>query len=206
MIAIIDYGVGNLFSLQASLKKLGIEAIVTNDEAIINSASHIILPGVGAFGDAARILRESGLVPCVMENAKKKPMLGICVGMQLLFERGFEFGVHEGLGLIEGDIVAIKDDLTTDLKVPHMGWNKLKFTQDSPIFANIKENDAVYFVHSFHAKTKSDFITSTAEYEVDITSSVQKGNIFGTQFHPEKSGSVGLNILKAFYDYKGDLK
>lgn len=202
MIAIIDYGVGNLFSLSASLKKLEIPAVITNDEKVIEQASHIILPGVGAFGDASKILKDSGLDKVVINCAKTKPLMGICLGMQLLFEKGHEFGTYEGLGLIKGDIVAIKPELHTDLKVPHMGWNKLKKTQDCPILKYTKDGDAVYFVHSFYAKTSSEFITSTAEYEIDITATVQNKNIFGCQFHPEKSGDVGLAILKAFYEYK----
>lgn len=202
MIAIIDYGVGNLFSLSASLKKLDIPAVITSDEAVIASASHIILPGVGAFGDASKILKASGLDKVVTQNAKTKPLMGICLGMQLLFEKGYEFGEYEGLGLIKGDIVAIKPELTTDLKVPHMGWNKLQITAECPILKYTKNDDAVYFVHSFYAKTDDEFITSKAEYEIDITATVQNGNVFGCQFHPEKSGNVGLAILKAFYEYK----
>lgn len=201
MIAIIDYGVGNLFSLSASLKKLDIPATITADKKIIENASHIILPGVGAFGDASQILKDTGLGEVVIENSKKKPLMGICLGMQVLFEKGYEFGEYDGLGLIGGDIVAIKPELKTDLKVPHMGWNKLEITRDCPILKYVKPNDAVYFVHSFYAKTAEKFITSKAEYEIDITASVQNENIFGCQFHPEKSGDVGLSILKAFYEY-----
>ncbi len=200
MIAIIDYGVGNLFSLSASLNILEIPNIITKDPQEIEKASHIILPGVGAFGDASQILRHSGLADIVIEQAQKKPLLGICLGMQLLFERGFEFGEHRGLGLISGDVVPLLDDLTTDLKVPHMGWNKLTQPLPCPILADVKEGDSVYFVHSYYAKTDPQFVVATAEYEIPVTAMVQKGNIFGAQFHPEKSGNVGLSILKNFYN------
>lgn len=207
MIAIIDYGVGNLFSLSASLKYLNIDCKVTKDKEEINNASHIILPGVGAFGDASKLLFNSGLGDILMENSSKKPLMGICLGMQLLFEKGYEFGEHEGLGLIKGDIVSIKENIkdnikeniNKDLKVPHMGWNKLNITNKStPILKYTKENDSVYFVHSFYAKTDSNNITSVSKYGIPITATVEKDNIFGCQFHPEKSGDVGLNILKAF--------
>ena len=202
MIAIIDYGVGNLFSLSASLKKLEIPTIITNDKQKISDASHIILPGVGAFGDASKILKSSGLDEIVIQNANKKPLMGICLGMQLLFEKGYEFGISDGLGLIKGDIVPMRDEIKSDLKIPHMGWNKLKITSPSPILNNIKSDDYVYFVHSYYAKCDKKFITSTAEYDINITATVQNENIFGCQFHPEKSGNVGLSILKSFYDYK----
>lgn len=199
MIAIIDYGVGNLFSLSASLNYLNIDCKVTSNKEEINNASHIILPGVGAFGDASKLLFNSGLGDIVIENSSKKPLMGICLGMQLLFEKGYEFGEHKGLDLIKGDIVPIKDNMTSDLKVPHMGWNKLNITNKStPILKYTKENDSVYFVHSFYAKTDSNNITSVSEYDIPITATVEKDNIFGCQFHPEKSGDVGLNILKAF--------
>lgn len=199
MIAVIDYGVGNLFSLSASLKMLEIPNIITNDPAEIEKASHLILPGVGAFGDASQILRDSGLAEIVIAEAQKKPLLGICLGMQLLFERGFEFGEHQGLGLIPGDVVPLLDDLTTDLKVPHMGWNKLEQPLPCPILKDVHPGDSVYFVHSFYAKTAPEYVVATAEYEIPVTAMVQKGNIFGAQFHPEKSGGVGLSILKNFY-------
>ncbi len=201
MIAIIDYGVGNLFSLSASLSKLNIPHEVTKDEAKINAASHIILPGVGAFGDASNALFSSGVSDILRRCAKEKPFLGICVGAQLLFDAGHEFGKFDGLGLISGDIVNIKDEMTEDLKVPHMGWNSLEILQDDPILKYLKKDDYVYFVHSFHAKTDRSNITSISKYGTDITATVRKDNIFGTQFHPEKSGDVGLSILKAFYEY-----
>ncbi|MFI3227828.1 MAG: imidazole glycerol phosphate synthase subunit HisH [Clostridia bacterium] len=201
MIAIIDYGVGNLFSLSASLKKLEIPTIITNDHQKIADASHIILPGVGAFGDASEILRNTGLDQIVIENSKKKPLMGICLGMQLLFEKGYEFGEYDGLGLIPGDVVGMKDKISSDLKVPHMGWNKLDIKSDCPILKYTKSNDYVYFVHSFYAKTPEKFVAATANYDIDLTATVQNENIFGCQFHPEKSGEVGLRMLKAFYEY-----
>lgn len=200
MIAIIDYDVGNLFSLSASLQHLEIPHVVTKKKEEIEQATHIILPGVGAFGDAAKLLFASGLAETVKEQGTKKPLLGICVGMQLLFEKGFEFGEHAGLGLLEGEVHPIKISMNKNLKVPHMGWNRLNITKKSPILKYVPEHGYVYFVHSYGAITGHDYITSTAEYAMDITASVEKNNIYGCQFHPEKSGEVGLNILKAFYE------
>lgn len=206
MIAIIDYGVGNLFSVSASLNHLGIENVVTKDVELIEKASHILLPGVGAFGDAAKQLFDSGLAEVVVAQSKVKPLLGICVGMQLLFDVGHEFGEYKGLGLISGSVEAMVDDFSQEmknsLKIPHMGWNKLEYRLDSPLFKYFKQGDSVYFVHSFHGKTEKQYISSTAEYGIEITGSVERGHIFGCQFHPEKSGEVGLNILKAFYETK----
>lgn len=196
MIAIIDYGVGNLFSLSASLSHLNIENALTKDPKILETASHLILPGVGAFGDASKQLFDSGLAEIIMEQSKKKPLMGICLGMQLLFEQGHEFGIHPGLGLIPGEIVPIPGN--SALKIPHMGWNPLKIQKNSLLFQNVKEGDAVYFVHSFYAKTDEKYISSTAEYGMDVTASVEHGQIYGCQFHPEKSGKVGLSILEAF--------
>lgn len=202
MIAIIDYDVGNLFSLSASLTHLEIPHVVSKKKEEIQGATHIILPGVGAFGDAAKLLFDSGLAEVVCDEAEKKPLLGICVGMQLLFEKGFEFGEHRGLGLLEGEVHPIKDGLTEPLKVPHMGWNNLSFQKESKLFTHISEGSHVYFVHSYSAKTPEHYISSTAEYGGKITASVEKGHVYGTQFHPEKSGEVGLNLLKAFYEIK----
>ena len=199
MLAIIDYGVGNLFSLQCSLKKIGVEAIVTKNPDEIKSADRIILPGVGAFGDASRKLRESGLVELITEEAKSgKPFLGICLGMQLLFEKGYEYGEHEGLGFLKGNVVALEGEINPNLQIPHMGWNALDFKQDSPLFKYINNGDFVYFVHSYYATDCEDSVIATSEYGIPVTAAVGKGNIFGCQFHPEKSGEVGLNILKAF--------
>ena len=199
MLAIIDYGVGNLFSLQCSLKKIGVEAIVTKNPDEIKSADRIILPGVGAFGDASRKLRESGLVELITEEAKSgKPFLGICLGMQLLFEKGYEYGEHDGLGFLKGNVVALDGKIDPSLQIPHMGWNALDFKQDSPLFKYINNGDFVYFVHSYYATGCEDSVIATSEYGIPVTAAVGKGNIFGCQFHPEKSGEVGLNILKAF--------
>lgn len=199
MIGIVDYGVGNLFSLQSSFKMIGEEAVVTNDEKVLEAADHIILPGVGAFEDAAAKLRESGMADVVLrEAAKGKPIMGICLGMQLLFEKSFEYGEFEGLGLIKGQVTDLKKDIPSELKVPHMGWNALKFTKDTPLFKYINEGDYVYFVHSFYATGCSESTLATAEYGTDVTAAVAEGNVYGCQFHPEKSGPVGLNILKAF--------
>lgn len=200
MVAIIDYGVGNLFSLQCSLKKIGVEAVVTSDENVIKSADRIILPGVGAFGDAAKKLRSSGLVELITEEAKNgKPFLGICLGMQLLFQKGFEYGEHEGLGFLKGNVIPLENKIPENLNIPHMGWNGLDFVgEKSPIFKYINDGDFVYFVHSFYATDCDDSVIATSEYGIPVTAAVGKGNIFGCQFHPEKSGDVGLKILKAF--------
>lgn len=203
MIAIIDYGVGNLFSLSSSLDHLGIENVITKDEKVLEKASHIILPGVGAFGDAITKLRSTGLIdPLKKQVAEGKPLLGICLGMQLLFESSSEYGQHEGLGFIKGEITSLDTDLKNaniPLKVPHMGWNALKILDSkNPIMKYSKEGDCVYFVHSFYGKNCDDSLVATAEYGVDVPGTVANGNVYGCQFHPEKSGVVGLNILKAF--------
>ena len=200
MVAIIDYGVGNLFSLQCSLKKIGVEAVVTKDPQEIKNADRIILPGVGAFGDAAKKLRSSGLVELITEEAKNgKPFLGICLGMQLLFEKGFEYGEHEGLGFLKGNVIPLENKIPANLNIPHMGWNALDFVgEKSPIFKYINDGDFVYFVHSYYATGCDESVNATAEYGALLTASVESGNVYGCQFHPEKSGTVGLNILKAF--------
>ena len=200
MIAIIDYGVGNLFSLKSSFKAVGADAIITNDIETIKNADKIILPGVGAFKDAADKLFSSGLAEIVIEEANLgKPLLGICLGMQLLFEKSYEYGETKGLGLLKGEIRPLKDVISPELKIPHIGWNALKFNGNkSPLFKYINEGDCVYFVHSFYAEGCDDSLIATAEYSKDITAAVGKDNVFGCQFHPEKSGNVGLNILRAF--------
>lgn len=199
MIAVVDYGVGNLFSLCSSLKAAGQEIEITGDENRIISADKIILPGVGAFGDAADKLRSTGLDAVIKKEAEKgKPLMGICLGMQLLFEKSYEYGEHEGLGLLRGEIVGMEGRLPEELKIPHIGWNALHFVKESPLLRNIKENDCVYFVHSYYAENCEDSLVATAEYSREITAMVQYGNICGCQFHPEKSGKTGLNILKAF--------
>ncbi|MBQ8266982.1 MAG: imidazole glycerol phosphate synthase subunit HisH [Clostridia bacterium] len=199
MIAIIDYGVGNLFSLISSFEKIGAEIVVTADPQVISSADGIILPGVGAFSDAAKKLRDSGLDKVIIEQAKTgKKLMGICLGMQMLFEKSFEYGVHNGLGLLKGNIVPMKDKIPENLKIPHIGWNALHFTCESNLFKYINPNDCVYFVHSFYATDCDDSVIATAEYGKELTAAVQKDNIIGCQFHPEKSGEAGLNILRAF--------
>lgn len=206
MIAIIDYEVGNLFSLTASLKFLGADTIVTNKKEDIQAADRIILPGVGAFEDAIAKLRATGLVDTILEETRQgKPLLGICLGMQLLFEKSYEYGTHEGLGLIKGEIASIEEDLCkrpsgSTLKVPHIGWNSLTLKKEDPLFKYIKEGDYVYYVHSFYGKNCSDNTIASSNYDIEITGAVRSGSVYGTQFHPEKSGSVGLNILRAFME------
>ena len=200
MVAIVDYGVGNLFSLASSFAAIGEQAVVTADPAVLRAAERILLPGVGAFGDAAEKLRASGLAEVVIEQAQAgKPLLGICLGMQLLFDRGFEYGEHAGLGLIPGEIRPIADVIPGTLKIPHIGWNALTFgAKKHPLFQYLEEGDCVYFVHSYYATNCDDAVIATAEYGAPLTAAVAKGNVMGCQFHPEKSGAVGLNILRAF--------
>ena len=206
MIAIVDYGVGNLFSLKSSFAAIGQEAAVTGEAEVLRRADKILLPGVGAFGDAADKLRATGLDRVLIEEARAgKPLLGICLGMQLLFDRSLEYGVHAGLSLIPGEVQPIAECIPASLKIPHIGWNALHFTgEKSPLFRYIKEGDCVYFVHSFHAANCADSVIATAEYGAELTAAVQKGNVLGCQFHPEKSGQVGLNILRAFCEWEGD--
>ena len=199
MIAIIDYGVGNLYSLKSSFDSLGIETKVTGDKEEIKAADKIILPGVGAFCDDAESLRACGLDKVVKEEAEKgKYIMGICLGMQLLFEKSYEFGEYEGLGLISGNVRPIADVIPKEYKIPHIGWNQLHFTKTHPLFRYVKENDCVYFVHSYFASGCEDSVVATSEYGKPLTAAVAKDNIMGCQFHPEKSGAVGLNILRAF--------
>ena len=199
MIAIIDYGVGNLFSLRSSLNKIGADTVVTADPAVIARADKLILPGVGAFADAAKKLRDSGLDQVIKaEAAAGKPIMGICLGMQMLFEKSYEYGEHEGLGLLKGSVVPMEGSIPANLKIPHIGWNALKFEKDNTLFKYIKEGDCVYFVHSFYASGCEDSLIATAEYGKDLTAAVARDNVMGCQFHPEKSGDVGLNILRAF--------
>lgn len=200
MIAVVDYGVGNLFSLSSSLAAIGAEVVVTGDADVIRAADKILLPGVGAFEDAIAKLRASGLDEVVCEEARKgKPLLGICLGMQLLFEKSYEFGEFEGLGLIEGAVRPIADVIPADYKIPHIGWNALHLVDEkSPIFQYLNDGDHVYFVHSFYAADCEKNVIATSEYGAELTAAVAKDNIFGCQFHPEKSGPVGLSILRAF--------
>lgn len=200
MIAIADYGVGNLFSLKSSFEYIGKKTIVTSDKGQIKSADRIILPGVGAFGDAAEKLSESGLGELIIEEAQKgKPIMGICLGMQLLFDKSYEYGEHKGLGLIKGEIRPIAEVVPRKYKIPHIGWNKLHFTKEkSRLFRYINEGDYVYFVHSYYGTDCKDSLLATTEYGAELTAAVGKKNVFGCQFHPEKSGDTGLKILKAF--------
>ena len=203
MIAIIDYGVGNLFSLASSFAAIGKEATVTSDPAVIRAADRLILPGVGAFEDAARKLRESGMADLVKEEAARgKPIMGICLGMQMLFDKSFEYGEHEGLGLIKGAVRPIADVIPKDLKIPHIGWNALHFTRSHPLFKYLKEGEFVYFVHSFYAADCTDAVIATSEYGAPLTAAVADKNVMGCQFHPEKSGDVGLSILRAFCEWE----
>lgn len=199
MVAIIDYGVGNLFSLLSSFSAIGEKAVATADKAVIKNADRIILPGVGAFSDAAKKLYESGTYELILEEAANgKPLLGICLGMQLLFDKSYEYGEHNGLGLIKGSVRPISEFIPKGYKIPHIGWNGLIFKKETPIFKYIKNGDFVYFVHSYHGCECDESATAVTEYGGYLTASVQSDNVFGTQFHPEKSGTTGLKILKAF--------
>lgn len=200
MLAIVDYGVGNLFSLKSSLISVGADVTVTSDADVLRKADKIILPGVGAFGDAISKLRESGLDKVIIEEAKGgKPLMGICLGMQLLLEKSYEYGEHDGLGLIPGEIRPISDVIPKELKIPHIGWNYLTFGGEKhPIFKYLDEGDFVYFVHSYYGANCSDYVIADTEYGAKLTAAVANKNVCGCQFHPEKSGRVGLSILKAF--------
>ena len=199
MIRIIDYGVGNLFSLRSSLRAIGIDADYTGNPAEIRKADKLILPGVGAFRDAREALRSTGLDRVVQEEAGKgKPLMGICLGMQMLFNRSYEYGEYEGLGLIPGEIVPMAGRIPKDLPIPHIGWNELMLKQPSPLMKNTANGDYVYFVHSYYAETPAAYVIATTDYGVEMTAAVQKDNVYGCQFHPEKSSEVGLSILKAF--------
>ena len=203
MVAILDYGVGNLFSLECSLNAIGAEVVVTADPEILKKADQVLLPGVGAFEDAAKKLRSTGLDKVIKTLAASgKPLLGICLGMQMLFEKSYEYGEHEGLGLIPGSVVSMEGVVPADYKIPHIGWNALRFKKDCPIFSGIQDGDCVYFVHSYFATGCNDYVTATAEYGPELTAAVANKNVFGCQFHPEKSGAVGLAILKAFTQLK----
>lgn len=199
MIRIIDYGVGNLFSLRSSLRAIGIDADYTGNPAEIRKADKLILPGVGAFRDAREALRRTGLDRVVQEEAGKgKPLMGICLGMQMLFNRSYEYGEYEGLGLIPGEIVPMEGRIPKELPIPHIGWNELALKQPSPLMKNTANGDYVYFVHSYYAETSAEYVIATTDYGVEMTAAVQKDNVYGCQFHPEKSSAVGLSILKAF--------
>ena len=203
MIAVVDYGVGNLFSLCCSLEAIGAESVVTSDPDVIRRSDRIILPGVGAFGDAAAKLRSTGLDKVVIEEAAAgKPVFGICLGMQLLFERSYEYGEYEGLSLLKGSVVPMQGRIPEDLKIPHIGWNALHIEKKHPLLKYVSEGDHVYFVHSYYAIDCDDSLITTSEYGATITAGVAKGNVAGMQFHPEKSGDVGLSILKAFVEWE----
>lgn len=202
MIAIIDYGVGNIFSLESSFRYIGQEAVLTSDPAVIEKADKLILPGVGAFGDAAEKLRESGMAEVVLsEVSRGKPLLGICLGMQLLFEKSYEYGAHAGLGLIPGEIVTMEGVVPGDYKVPHIGWNELHFPKNrekSSIFKYLDEGDFVYFVHTYYGTRCEEATIAVTEYGAELTAAVAKDHVYGVQFHPEKSGETGMKILRAF--------
>lgn len=199
MIAVIDYGVGNMFSLCSSLKYIGADVTVTSDAGQIRKADRIILPGVGAFADAIEKLRSKGLDKVIKEEAAAgKDMMGICLGMQLLFERSFEYGEHEGLGLLKGSVVPMEGNLPEGLKIPHIGWNQLEFTKEHRLLSKINERDCVYFVHSYYAQDCDDSLIASTDYGRKITAAVARDNVMGCQFHPEKSGKTGLAILRAF--------
>lgn len=204
MIGIVDYGVGNIFSLCSSFDKIGFHAELIREPEKLALCDRVILPGVGAFGDARAKLRASGMEEVLMKEIEKgKPMLGICLGMQLLFEKSYEFGEYEGLGLVKGSIRPITDVIPEDLPVPHIGWNALDFTENE-LFKYIKKGDFVYFVHSFYGADCEESVIATTEYGARLTAAVRSGNVWGVQFHPEKSADVGLNILRAFCEMKGE--
>ena len=199
MIAILDYGVGNLFSLRSSLSCLGLESKLTADPGELRAADRIILPGVGAFGDAMDKLKDTGLVPLIREESQKKPLLGICLGMQLLFDESCEYGRHEGLGFVPGKIASLAEDLEDKrLKVPHIGWNALRIVRDDPLFKYVRDGEYVYYVHSFYGRDCAESTLATSEYGLTVTGVVRRGLVWGTQFHPEKSGDTGLRLLRAF--------
>ena len=204
MIAVIDYGVGNLFSLKSSFAMIGEEAVVTGEASVLREADRLILPGVGAFADAARKLREAGLADAVRDEARRgKLILGICLGMQLLFDESREFGVHEGLGLIPGKVVDMAPVIGPGLKVPHIGWNALHLTApEHPLWRHIRPDECVYFVHSDYASECAPYVIATTEYGAELTAAAARENVLGCQFHPEKSGEVGLNILRAFCEMR----
>ena len=204
MLAIVDYGVGNLYSLASSLGVLGVEYEVASEPARLREASHIILPGVGAFADAAEKLRQSGMWTAVLEEARRgKPLLGICLGMQMLFDKSYEYGEHAGLGLIPGEVCPLIDDIAPGLKVPHIGWNRLDVRRDDPLFRYFENGRHVYYVHSFYARHCEADTLATSDYSIPVTGAVRRGSVYGVQFHPEKSGDAGLGLLRAFAEMQG---
>lgn len=204
MVAIVDYGVGNLFSIVSSFRAIGVEAVTSGDRSVIEKADRILLPGVGAFEDAAKKLFSSGLADVVKSEAEKgKPVLGICLGMQLLFEKSYEYGEHKGLGLIQGEIRPLAGAIPTELKIPQIGWNALHFPKKNELFKYVTEGEHVYFVHSYYGANCEESVIATTEYGAEVTAAVAKENVYGCQFHPEKSGRVGLNVLRAFCETEG---
>lgn len=202
MIVIVDYGVGNLFSLRSSFAAIGADVTVSSEPSVIESAEKIVLPGVGAFGDAVKKLRDSGLDKVVVEQARAgKKLLGICLGMQLLFEKSYEYGEWDGLGLLRGSVVPMEGKIPAELMIPHIGWNALIKKREHPLLAGLSDGDCVYFVHSYYAEGCEDSLIATAEYGPELTAMVAKDNVAGAQFHPEKSADAGLSILKAFIDW-----
>lgn len=205
MLAIVDYGVGNLYSLASSLGVLGVEYEVASEPARLREASHIILPGVGAFADAAEKLRQSGMWTAVLEEARRgKPLMGICLGMQMLFDKSYEYGEHAGLGLIPGEVCPLIDDIAPGLKVPHIGWNRLDVRRDDPLFRHFENGRYVYYVHSFYAKHCEADTLATSDYSIPVTGVIRRGSVYGVQFHPEKSGDAGLGLLRAFAEMQGE--
>ena len=205
MLAIVDYGVGNLYLLASSLGVLGVEYEVASEPARLREASHIILPGVGAFADAAEKLRQSGMWTAVLEEARRgKPLMGICLGMQMLFDKSYEYGEHAGLGLIPGEVCPLIDDIAPGLKVPHIGWNRLDVRRDDPLFRHFENGRYVYYVHSFYAKHCEADTLATSDYSMPVTGVVRRGSVYGVQFHPEKSGDAGLGLLRAFAEMQGE--
>ena len=199
-ICIIDYGVGNLFNLQNAFSYLGFETIISGKAEDVDRADKLVLPGVGAFCDAAEKLRATGLDEVVTRRAAQgTPLLGICLGMQLLFDESLEYGSHRGLGLIPGRVVPLAERVADkSLKIPHMGWNALDICRDDPIFTHVKSGEHVYFVHSYCAVDCQDHTLAVSGYGCDVTAAVRRGNVWGMQFHPEKSGETGLNLLRGF--------
>lgn len=203
MIAIVDYGVGNLFSLQSSFQKIGQDTVVTSDKKVIQNADKLILPGVGAFADAIKKLNDSGLVDTLDNERKKgKYLMGVCLGMQMLFEKSFEYGEHVGLGYLKGNVVPMQNTIDKGLKIPQIGWNELHIQKPHFLLKYCKEGDFVYFVHSYYATDCEDSLIATTDYGKEMTAAVAKDNVMGCQFHPEKSGEVGLKILQAFCEQK----
>ena len=207
MLAIVDYGVGNLYSLASSLKCIGAEHMIASEPEQLRKTSHIILPGVGAFEDAAKKLRDSGMRDALLEEVRKgKPLLGICLGMQMLFEKSYEYGEHEGLGLISGQVCPLMGDIAPVLKVPHIGWNRLDIVREDPLFRYFENGQHVYYVHSFYAKNCEASTLATSDYSIPVTGVVRSGNVYGAQFHPEKSGEAGLKLLRAFAEMQEEAK